>query len=50
MVSLKELKPSTAKTVKRVVLSTASRRRPKTKVLINPTTTQVQNKVEVENE
>ena len=49
MVSLKELKPSTAKTVKRVVLSTAGRR-PKTKVLINPTTTQVQNTVEVEND
>ena len=49
MISLKELKPRTAKIVKRVLLSTAGRR-PKTKVLINPTTTQVQNKVEVENE
>ena len=49
MVSLKELKRRTAKIVKRVVLSTASRR-PKTKVLINPTTTQVKNAGEVEND
>jgi len=49
MVRLSELKPKTREIVRRTVLATASRRS-KTKVLINPTTAQVQNKVEVENE
>ena len=49
MVRLSELKPKTCEIVRRTVLATVSRRRPKTKVLINPTMTQVQNKVEVEN-
>jgi hypothetical protein len=49
MVRLSELKPKTREIVRRTVLATASRR-PKTKVLINPTQTQTQNQVEVEND
>jgi len=49
MVRLSELKPKTREIVRRTVLATASRR-PKTKVIINPTMRQTQDTVEVEND